>query len=247
MEIYCFKTFSNATSKTWGTLFYNPALLERHDANHAEIVDPANNPSLIIQEVIEFYKQKNMPSRINFYDTNEHHPFKKILADNNFENLDTKEPTIFMKLTKKINLEDLMDDRDSLRVSFTPALEMNSQTGKDIATVLHSDWSYQNLVTDNNYFYFLLYDGSEAVSVLSFFLYEPFMLARLDDVVTMPNKRNNGYSTFLLKFACNWVQNNDFIPYLFVTNDIAKKVYTKTGFEEMFRCQNVYWIKEFTK
>lgn len=247
MEIYCFKTFSTPTDTTWGSLFYNPAIAERHDANHAEVVDPSTNPSSIIQEVRDFYHSKNIPARINFYDPAEHHPFKQILVDNDFENLDTESPTIFMKLTKKINLEDILDDRDSLHVSFTPSLEVNSQTGKDIASVLHSDWTYQNLVTHNDYFYFLLYDGPEPVSVLSFFLYDPFMLARLDDVVTVPTKRNNGYSSFLLKFACNWIQNNDFIPYLFVTNEIAKKVYIKTGFEEMFRCQNVYWMQEFTK
>ena len=244
MEIFCFQTFSQATKKSWGTIFYNPELPERHDANHAEIVNTNNDMSQIITEIQDFYSKRNFLSRINFYDPDDNHPFKQTLVESDFTCLDTDSPTTFMKLERIISIEELFNEDDKLRVSFTPALPKESQIGEDIAKVLHSDWSYQNLVTNNNYYYFILYDNDIPVSVLSFFLQQDFMLARLDDVVTIPEYRNKGYASFLLKFASNWVQNNDFNPYLFVSNAIAKHVYSKTGFKEIISCKRCYWVKE---
>ncbi len=244
MEILCFKTFSTSTDRSWGSMFYNPDLLERQDANHAEVFTPLNNPLTIINEIKDFYTQKNVPIRINFYDPDDNHPFKLILTNNQFNSLDTNKTTTFMILNKVIGFEELINEKDSLRVTFSNYLPMNSQIGDDIALVIHSEWVYQNIVTHENYYYFILYDDKEPVSVLSFFLHEPFMLARLDDVVTLPEKRNNGYSTFLLKFACNWVQNNDFKPYLFVTNPVVMKVYENVGFEKLFTCKRIHWVKE---
>ena len=244
MESYCFQTFSQATEKSWGTMFYNPNLPQRHDANHAEVINTNNGMSQIITEVQDFYFDRNIPSRINFYDPDDNHPFKQILNDSDFTCLDIDSPTTFMKLERIISFEEFFNQDDKLRVSFTPVLPKESQIGEDIAKVLHSDWTYQNLVTNNNYFYFILYDKNNPVSVLSYFLHQDYMLARLDDVVTVPEYRNKGYASFLLKFASNWVQNNDFTPYLFVSNDIAKHLYSKTGFKEIISCKRCYWVKE---
>lgn len=152
-----------------------------------------------------------------------------------------------MILNNKFQLSEELNKQKNLQVTFTASLDPDSIIANDIAKVLHSDWFYQNLVSDADYYYFVLYDDSEAVSVLSYFLDSEFKLARLDDVVTLPDKRNNGYSTFLLAFANKWVQNNGYTPYLFVTNEIAKNIYTKVGFEEVFTCQRVHWIKELEK
>ena len=246
METYSFQTFSEAFNRPWGTLLFNPKLLQRHDANHAEVINPSTNPKSIISEIESFYSQRKAPCRINHYDPSNETEFKSLLSEEGFINLDKDENAIFMKLDKKIYLEDILSASDDYKVSFTPSLPLDSQIGEDIEKVLHSDWDYQNLVTHHNYYYFILYDKKEPVSTLSFFLYEPYMLARLDDVVTIPKFRNNGYSSFLLKFACNWIQNNDFIPYLCVSssNKYAEKMYKKVGFSEEFRCSNVYWLKE---
>ena len=190
METFCFQAFSSPTKKAWGTMFYNPELPERHDANHAEVIDPVIDPFIVTKEVFEFYSQRNIPARINFYDPDINHPFKRILADENFKCLDTDSITTFMVLQERIKLEDFLNNKDNLHVSFTPALPLESPIAIDIAKVLHSDWTYQNLASDNNYYYFILYDLTLPVSVLSYFLFADFMLARLDDVVTLPDKRN---------------------------------------------------------
>lgn len=245
MEIFCFQTFSSGTKRDWGTMLYNPDILTRHDANHTEVINPAN-PDLVLSEIEEFYKSKNIPSRINYYNPSNDDHFKKALIKNKFTCVDPETNFIFMKLDKKIEIMEYLNENDNYKVSFCPAIITESHIVKDIEYVIHSDWEYQNIVSNENYYYFILYDLNTPVSVLSFFLYEPYMLARMDDVITVPDCRNKGYSTFLLKFACNWVQNNDFIPYCYVHsfNGPAIKVYKKIGFKEIFSCNQVNWVKE---
>ena len=227
METLCFQSFSEPTEKPWGTMFYNANLLDRYDANHAEVIDPESSNS-ILAEINDFYFSKNIPARLNYYDPNENTSFKENLLHSDFVCLDTSEKTTFMKLEKLISLTTLLNESDdNLRVSFSPSLIFDSPLGEDIKKVLHSEWSYQNLVSHPFYYYFILYDRHDPVSVLSFYLSEQYNLARLDDVVTHEDYRNKGYATFLLKFSSNWVQNNEFKPYLFVTNPVAKKVYEK--------------------
>ena len=245
MEVFCFQTFSEGVNREWGTMFFNKEILQRHDANHAEITNPMNLNE-IIPEIEEFYRSKHIPIRINYYDPSNDTFFKNNLRENNFTCLDNNNSVIFMKLENKIEFDEILSAPDNYRVSFCPAIITESQIVKDIESVIHSDWEYQNIVSNNNYYYFILYDLSIPVSVLSFFLYEPYLLARLDDVVTIPEYRNKGYLTFLLKFACNWVQNNDFTPYLFVhsNNVYAKKAYDRVGFKEIFSCKEVCWVKD---
>lgn len=243
MEAICFKSFSQGTDKSWGTILYNPDLPERHDANHAEVVNTSGNTSDIIHEISDFYSQKKFDTRINFYDPDEEHPFKKLLAESDFKYIDIDQTTTFMKLERIIGFEELVYEKDTLQVNLTHQLPHDSQIGEDVAFIIHSEWPIQNLVTNENYYYFILYDDKEPVSVLSFYLYEPFMLARMDDVITIKNKRNNGYATFLVKFASNWVQNNDFNPYLLTNNPIAKNVYEKIGYKKLFSCTKIHWVK----
>jgi GNAT superfamily N-acetyltransferase len=243
MELLCFQTFSQLIKKHWGGLLFNSELSERHDANHAEVVTLNQDYNGIISEISQFYEEKGVKARINFYEPDSLHPFKNALVENDFKNLDTNTSTSFMKLEEMLNIDDMLAENDDFKVSFCPNLPINSLIGQDIAKVIHSDWTYQNLVSNENYYYFILYDKKEPVSVLSYFLHDEFKLARLDDVVTIPEKRGKGYMSFLLRFASNWIQNTDLVPYLFVNDDIARKLYLKVGFKEQFICKNVYWIK----
>lgn len=244
METLCFQSFSEPTEKPWGTIFYNPNLLERHDANHAEVVEPSLSNS-ILPEINEFYSAKKIPSRLNYYDPDGNSSFRETLIQSDFVNVDKNEKTTFMKLETAISLTALLNDSDdNLRVSFSPSLIFDSPIGEDVKTILLAEWPYQNLVSHPFYYYFILYDQSEPVSILSFYLSEQFNLARLDDVVTPEKHRKKGYATFLLKFASNWVQDNEFKPYLFVTNPVAKRVYEEVGFEEVFACEKCHWLKE---
>lgn len=244
METLCFQSFSEPTEKPWGTMFYNASLLERHDANHAEVVNPSSSQS-ILTEIKDFYSNKKLPSRLNYYDPDTRNPFIEDLFQSDFVCLDDSEKTTFMKLDKLISLTTLLNESDDdLRVSFCPSLPLNSPIGEDVTRIIRNEWSYQNIVTHPFYYYFVLYDKNEPVSVLSFYLSEKYNLARLDDVITPEEYRNKGYATFLLKFGSSWVQNNEYIPYLFVTNPIAKKVYEKVGFEQVFSCKQCHWVKE---
>lgn len=247
MEGHCFETFSTLIEKDWGTIFYNPELPESHEANHAEVTNPYTNPFIIIKDISDFYSKKNLPARINFYDPDANHPFKKFLEKKHFKCLDTDSITTCMVLKNKILLNDKLNNRKDIRMSFTSSSQINSSVAHEIMKVLHTDWKYQNLVKNDHYYYFILYDQSEPVSVLSFFLNDEFKLARLNDIVTIPDNHNNNYSTVLLKFACKWAQESGFNPYLHVTNVILKEMYAEVGFEEVFRCQKSNWIKEFSE
>ena len=77
MEAIYFKSFSQGTDKPWGTLLYNSDLLERHDANHAEVTNTSGDTLEIIQEITDFYTKRKVDIRINFYDPADQHPFKQ--------------------------------------------------------------------------------------------------------------------------------------------------------------------------
>ncbi|MEH7444930.1 GNAT family N-acetyltransferase, partial [Bacillus sp. JJ1122] len=60
-------TFTNRMDKTWGTIFFNERQPKYYDANHAQISKAVDDPAVVVQEVSDFYKEKNIVPRFYVY------------------------------------------------------------------------------------------------------------------------------------------------------------------------------------
>jgi hypothetical protein len=61
------ETFTNRIDTTWGEIFCNENQPVHYDSNHAHISDPPGDPSLVIDEVINYYRGKNIIPRFYIY------------------------------------------------------------------------------------------------------------------------------------------------------------------------------------
>ncbi|MDM5189302.1 hypothetical protein QUF99_18935 [Bacillus sp. DX4.1] len=61
------ETFTKRIEKSWGSMFCNENYPGYYDANHAHVSVVSLNPQIIVDEVIRFYKTKNIVPRFYIY------------------------------------------------------------------------------------------------------------------------------------------------------------------------------------
>ncbi|PEB52333.1 GNAT family N-acetyltransferase, partial [Bacillus pseudomycoides] len=57
------ETFTSRIEKSWGSIFCNENNPYYYDANHAHVSVVSLNPQVIVDEVVHFYKTKNIVPR----------------------------------------------------------------------------------------------------------------------------------------------------------------------------------------
>ena len=246
LEIKSFSTFSNIKKEDWGVYFYNPEYTERHDANHALILDPGQSDpySKMIQDITDYYQSRDLTPRINFYHPNKKHPFKKELAKQGYVTpiYYSKEgrPTKIMTYDKHQPTPPQLPSPANAMLFNTNAVDPDGWLGKDIYQLLQPDQPYQRVIQDKNYNYFVLYVDGEAVSVMSCFTDKKMRYGRIDDVYTKEEHRTKGYMTYLLHYALNWILKK-YNAYLEVYDDHAFRMYKQAGFTTQFECFYSHW------
>jgi len=67
LEIAYVASFAHKIEKPWGLLFWNEDNPGYYDANHAHIRCIPNNPKLVVEEVVMFYREKHITPRFYIY------------------------------------------------------------------------------------------------------------------------------------------------------------------------------------
>ena len=67
MDFAYLATFTTRHDREWGFLFLNEEQPAYYDANHAQISKSIDHPKNVVDEVISFYKEKNIIPRLYIY------------------------------------------------------------------------------------------------------------------------------------------------------------------------------------
>ncbi|PEO38632.1 GNAT family N-acetyltransferase, partial [Bacillus pseudomycoides] len=119
------ETFTSRIEKSWGSIFYNENNPCYYDANHAHVSVVSLNPQMIVDEVVHFYKTKNIVPRFYIYNLDMQEKLISELQIKNFgfEELISPIQLWNKKLTKKDKNEKVTIEKVS-ELNFEEALDI---------------------------------------------------------------------------------------------------------------------------
>jgi N-acetylglutamate synthase-like GNAT family acetyltransferase len=229
LDIAYLDTFTNRINRDWGYLFYNEAQPSYYDANHAQIVDVPAKPKAIIEEVIQFYKNKNLSPRFYIYDPENQTNLLQELPIYGFKYEELISPVQIW--TKEIH-EHQSNDKVTIEVvseaNFQEALEIECNItefgGREVREKAFPEEFKHPAYTH----YLLRYDG---VACSRACIFEHNGLARMESVATLEAYRGKGLIGELILHIQKEVQKRG-IQHLWVfpINERVEKVYARYGF-----------------
>ena len=64
-EIFFPQTFADVEKRDWGVFFVTPTIPDSHDGNHACVLSDRNDLAPVIEEIVEFYRDRGLEPRVN--------------------------------------------------------------------------------------------------------------------------------------------------------------------------------------
>lgn len=225
------KIFTHFVFKEYGTLFFNENNKFSYDSNHAILYpDKIDDLDSALDEISKFYLQKGITPRI-------YHPYINGFLHQNRQ--------FFLKHGYEIEMDDncqymLLTDENKISVPERLTIKRIRKWDERIATeiFLPNDNEYtidviKESIENDKYYLFVGFLDDVAVTIASLY-YSDNGCARLDEVETSINYRNNGYSRELINHLVEYhKENSNNIFYLWAENLIAIKIYTEAGFTLM--------------
>ncbi|MHA2295078.1 MAG: GNAT family N-acetyltransferase [Candidatus Hodarchaeales archaeon] len=246
MEVECFSSFTSASKTSWGYFLCNPDYRERYDANNA-LITQVNEEEFdqTIDEIINYYQERHLTPRIHFYHPSKDHPFKKALLSKGFKcnYPEDKKPLLIMIYNRKKNPPPpQLEKPDGTLVMSTNNVDPDDWLAGDIRRIFPREDTFKRVIQHPHYHYFLLYFQGEPAAMITFFTSLKYKNVRVDDVITRPEYRKHGFSSFLVNRVLSWTYKKKLDAHLHVLMDNAKRIYSRAGFEQFVNCQDISWF-----
>jgi len=224
------ETFSTRTDTSWGSLFCNESQPDYYDANHAYIYDANPNHQAIIDEVVTFYKARNILPRFYIYNVDAQQELISKLKQNQFG---------FEELVSPIQLWDKefqeKDHREGVTIevvtddNYSEALAIECSIkefgGKEVREKAFEQEFKQPSFTH----YLLRYNGVASAMACLFFTENQ---ARMESVATLEEYRGRGLIGELIHYIHHEAVKRELENlWVFPINENIEKVYQKYGFQ----------------
>jgi GNAT superfamily N-acetyltransferase len=230
LDIAYLDTFTNRTNTSWGYIFHNENQPSYYDANHAHIIEVPQNPGAVIEEVLQFYKERELAPRFYIYDFEKQAKFIEELQSYQFQVETLVHP---VQLWNQASNEHRHNDKVTIeRVTednFHEALEIECNI-KELGGREVREKSFPVEFNHPSFTHYLLrYDGA-ACSTACLFEHEDQI--RLESVATLEEYRGKGLIGELIHFLQDEVKKRGLENFwVFPINERVEKVYLKYGFD----------------
>lgn len=230
LDIAYLDTFAKRINTSWGFIFYNENLPKYYDANHAHIHEVPQNPRAVIEEVIHFYKERNITPRFYIFDiekksqlidelTSYKFHFEELVSPIQIWNKEINEH----KRSDRIIIEKVTED------NFNEALEIECSIkefgGREVRGKAFTEEFKHPAFTH----YLLRYDGEACATAC---LFEHGDQVRMESVATKEEFRGKGLIGELIYFLQAKVKKKRIEDlWVFPINEKIEKVYSKYGFQ----------------
>jgi len=229
LDIAYLDTFANRKTTSWGYLFYNEDQPSYYDANHAHIYDVPDNPRAVIEEVIQFYQERNIIPRFYLYNLEQLAPFINELDSYKFGFEELVSPIqIWNKEKNNHKRNELVTIEVVTEDNFNEALEIECSIkefgGREVREKAFPEEFKHPAFTH----YLLRYEG-EACATACIFEHEN--QARMESVASKDEFRGKGLIGELIYFLQAEVKKSGKEDlWVFPINEKIEKVYAKYGF-----------------
>jgi GNAT superfamily N-acetyltransferase len=232
LDIAYLDTFTNRIDTNWGYLFHNEAQPSYYDANHAHILEVPANPKAVIEEVIQFYKNKNLPPRFYIYDPENQSELIQELHNHGFKYEELISPVqIWNKEINQHQPNGQVTIEVVTEANFDEALEIECNIaelgGREVREKSFPEEFKHPAFTH----YLLRYNG---VACSTACIFEQNGLSRMESVATLEEYRGKGLIGELIYFIQKEAQKRGIDDlWVFPINERVEKVYARYGFDSV--------------
>lgn len=230
LDLAYLDTLTNRIDTSWGYLFHNVDQPAYYDANHAHIIDVPEQPEAVIEEVLQFYREKNLHPRFYIYNFEKQGTLVEALKSYQFQVESMVHPVQYWNQVisehtpnDKVTIEQVTVD------NFNEALEIECSIkefgGREVKEKAFPEEFNHPAFTH----YLLRYDG---VTCSTACLFEHENQVRLESVATIEAYRGKGLIGELIYFLQKEVKQRGMENFwVFPINEKVERVYAKYGFE----------------
>jgi GNAT superfamily N-acetyltransferase len=226
------ETFTNRIDTIWGAIFCNEKHPVHYDSNHALISKPAGEPRLVIDEVINYYKDKNIIPRFYIYNVEEQQYLLSELKNRGFK---------YEELLIPVQLW----NNKIIEIDHSPNTVIEKVTEENVQEALEIECSIKEFGGKNAvekvfleqfrhpaFTHYLLRSNNTACS--SACIFEHGNQSRMESVATLEEYRGKRLIGELIQFIQHEVKNRAIEQFwVFPINESVEKVYQKYGFQTL--------------
>ncbi|WP_019241092.1 MULTISPECIES: GNAT family N-acetyltransferase [Bacillus] len=232
-------SFSNKMSCEAGVLFYNEKQPNYYDANHAHIWRKVKCADHLLQEIKQFYLEKQLIPRVYLYNVHENLQFVEALERHGFS-YETFSDSIQLWNGQLVNLPNNPD------IEIERVIDENLQEALDIECSIQEFGGrsvrekafLQEFQSPHFTFYLLRYKG---VACCTASLFQIQNQSRVESVATLLEYRGRGLIAHLLRFIQQKVIEQHLQAlWVFPINEHVEKVYQKSNFETKGKWQVIH-------
>jgi N-acetylglutamate synthase-like GNAT family acetyltransferase len=224
------ETFTNRIDTTWGSIFCNEKQPNYYDCNHAHISEPPSNPSLVIDEVLNYYTAKNIIPRFYIYNVEQQQNLLSVLKARGFQYEEFSNPVQLW--TNKV-----------IEIDHHPNTVIEKVTEENVQEALEIECSIQEFGGKNvvekvfleqfhhpAFTHYLLRYNNKACSTACIF--EHRNQSRMESVATLEEFRGKGLIGELIQHIQMEVKNRGIEQFwVFPIKESVEKVYQRYGFQ----------------
>lgn len=230
LDFAYFETFTKRIDTAWGTIFCNESQPNYYDANHAHISDKCDYPQLVIDEVISYYKSREIVPRFYIYNLEIQRNLISELKSRDFGYEELISPVqlwnyrvIEIAENTSITIEKVTEE------NYQEALEIESSI-KEFGEKESIGKVYKEQFDHSSFTHYLLrYNGIPCTTAC---IFEFGNQARMESVATIEEFRGKGLIGWMIQFIQKEVMNRGIQKlWVFPINESVGKIYQKYGFQ----------------
>ncbi|PMC40542.1 N-acetyltransferase [Bacillus sp. UMB0899] len=235
LDIAYVSSFATKLERSWGYLFYNENQPNYYDANHAHISTYNGHYEEIINEVIAFYKEKNIIPRFYLSNYEGQAEFLELLKNKGFSFEEFESPVQLWKRKIDIEPNSIVTIEEVTSDNMQDAIHIECQIPELGGSIREK--AFKEEFSQDCYIHYLLKYNGTACSTACIFLYEQD--ARLESVATIKEYRGKGLIGQLIHYIQEDMLKKQ-VDRLWVhpINERVEKVYQKSGFDTILNVKS---------
>lgn len=233
-----FAVISNLKTRPWGRIYYNPEVPEHYDSNHAEGINTTmRNLNQVLDEVEEFYSSKGLVPRIRLNQFDRPGDIESVLHKRGY----TLRPASYkIMLWNNIPAGPLVRpgitvEKVGLHNKAEALCILSGELSWGTPEILAALYAREFAHADVSY-YLARRDGVPAATGFLFF---QDGLAKIENVRTLPDHRNQGCAAALIRHIQSEYTSRGGQGLYLLAGDAVMGLYQKQGFDDMGEIQEL--------
>ncbi|HBN84736.1 MAG TPA: hypothetical protein DDZ89_12920 [Clostridiales bacterium] len=233
------KRIAECVKLPYGLLYHDRENPGSHMCNHAVITDMSGDLDLKVRQVTEFYVEKGLtPVIYTAFQRKAYRIMSQPLRNNGYSVGKYPEGAFFYYPQGQTGSLPNYSNRVKRVQTEEGILDMFSDDEEGV----YNRTVIRKLLPGEGYYLWCVYEKDKPVAVASLVMMSEYRTSVIDNVYTVPEYRNKGYATAIVRHALRMHQAcSDNLVFLYAYKEQPIRIYRKLGFVKVNNMRLEYW------